>query len=88
MKDLESTTCLGSNKSDVGVSNVSSKLATPSKELYQAELVMIQTVEEVATFCKKSTSWVYDHWEDLKSKVQEVIIDLIVSIIENKKTKK
>ena len=85
MKDLESTKCLGSNKSDVGVRRY---IKATSKALCQSELVVIQAVEEVATFCKKSTSWVYDHWEDLKSKVQEVIIDLIVSIIENKKTKK
>ena len=25
----------------------------------------IQTPKEVASFCKKSTNWVYDHWEEL-----------------------
>ena len=48
----------------------------------------IMTPDEVAAFCQKSTSCVYDHWEELEAEIQEAIVDLIASIIENKKPNK
>ena len=60
MKDQESTTGSWSKKPKVGVDN-----HTYTKKHIPNADINIQTPEEVAIFLRKSTSWVYDHWEVL-----------------------
>jgi hypothetical protein len=83
MKDQESITGSWSEKPKVGVDN-----HTFTKKQIHNDNIKIQTPKEVGIYNTTNTSWVYDYWEELEAEVQEVIIDLIVSIIENKKTKK
>jgi len=60
MKDQENNTGSWSDKPKVGVDNY-----TYTKNNVHNENINIQTPKEVAIFLQKSTSWVYDHWEEL-----------------------
>jgi hypothetical protein len=83
MKGQESIKGSWSKKPKVGVDN-----HTYTKKHIHNDNIKIQTPKEVGIYNTKSTCRVYDYWEELEAEVQEVIIDLIVSIIKNKKTKK
>ena len=83
MKDQESIKGSWSKKPKVGVDT-----HTYTKKQIPTADNNTHTPKEVAIYNTKSTCRVYDYWEELEAEVQEVIIDLIVSIIENKKIKK
>jgi hypothetical protein len=62
MKDHESNSGSRSQKLSAGESNQTNAV---DKNYDSTTQNGIQTPEEVAIYYKKSTSWVYDHWEEL-----------------------
>ena len=83
MKDQESIKGSWSEKPKVGVDNHT----YTKKNIPNAE-INIQTPNKATKYNENTTSRAYDHLEGKEAEVEEIIIDLIVSIIENKNIKK